>query len=121
MKNKKIYFKIPVINAEYFVYVCVSNKKEGFKQVKNYFKGVKDSIKEQDFNVRGKTFLHDDFHPIIWIDISNKQIMGTVAHEATHAVTYIFNFVHQDIAQAEELFAMIVGAIVGYTEKELKG
>ena len=119
-KRKPIYFKVPAIGNEHYVYVCVDTKKRGLKRVRNYFKGIDDSTTAEDFDCRGKSFLNPKLFPIMWIDIEREDLIGTVAHEAFHCVLDIFEYNDIKVCkETEEVFAIILGAIVRAVEEEL--
>ena len=69
-------------------------------------------INEQIKDRQGFTVVNPKCHPVIFL--KNKPIkpedIGTLAHEATHAVNWIFQSIQE--AQGEEFYAHSVGAIV---------
>ena len=119
-KPKKCYFKVPVVNAEYFVFVCIDTREGGLRRVKKYFKDTGEVWTPDIFEVRGKTFRNSAYNPLIWIDVNGKDFLSTVAHEACHAMIEIFNYIDQDITKAEEVFALNVGFIVKAVIHETK-
>lgn len=121
MKLKPCYFKIPIIGNEHFVYVCVDNRKNGLKRLRQYFKKSDGkSFELKDLEVRGKTFIREELHPFIWVDIEREGYLSSVAHEAFHSVLSIFQFIEQKVEGAEECFAIAVSSIVRVVEQETK-
>ena len=120
-KLKPIYFKIPAIGNEHYIYVCVDTKKNGLKKVKSYFKDYTDTeFTLEDFEVRGKTFDNPKLFPFMWVDIECKELPATVAHEAFHCISSIFRYNDIEITKAtEEIFAIILGSITRAVIQEL--
>jgi hypothetical protein len=109
MKREKI---IPVLNSEYKVIFTWGNPEEIGKVLKSWghkehavLGGVEDR--------RGVTFHSMGFHPVIAMPRKPKTPteIGTLAHEATHAVNYIYDMLGEDYRNSE-LFAHSVGAVV---------
>jgi len=106
--------KIPILNNEYAVIVCNGNLKELSKTLKRYhYPDYSDKfVKEATDQRRGATFYGHRCYPIIWIDKYSPatDAVGTLAHEAVHAVVSIFELI--DERSYDEVFAHSVGAIV---------
>lgn len=63
----------------------------------------------------GETFMKDGYIPVIWVPRKPKKPReyGTLAHEATHAVSYMFRYLKTPINEdTEEIFSKAVGYIV---------
>lgn len=63
----------------------------------------------------GETFMLDGYVPIIWMPRRprTKREHGTLAHEAVHAVSYMFRYLETPITEdTEEIFCKAVGRIV---------
>ena len=77
---------------------------------------------EQEINpgilqgVRGRTFWRSNYHPFIYLDISpqDKHFFSTLAHEATHAIDYIYEYVGEK--PGGEVYAICIEAIVHAVE-----
>lgn len=86
------------------------------KKIKEYFDEFDDvalEISEADFeNVAGKTFYDDWIEPVIFIDwsLDLQEAIQHVAHEATHAVNFLFEYLWEE--SAKEIFAILVDEIV---------
>lgn len=108
MKNE---LKIPILNNEYSVIVCWGNDKEIKKVINSWHKGNADLLSSLSGR-RGVTFYKQGCHPIIALPSFPKtpEEIGTLAHEAVHAISNIFRMIEQD--SAEEVFAHSVGAVV---------
>lgn len=101
--------EIPIINNEYKVIVVFGDALEVGKCLKKYgYKGV-----DADFgDDRGYTYYDRDCHPVIALPYKpkNAEDMGVLAHEAVHAVKYVFDFIGEE--SIDEAFAHSVGAVV---------
>lgn len=110
MKAKTII--IPILNNEYKVIVVIGDNdyldKTAYKW--NYNKG--DVFLDE--NKRGACFYRSSCHPIIALRVFPKtpQEIGTLAHEALHAVYDIIYTKIEEKNPAEEIIAHSVGAIV---------
>jgi hypothetical protein len=113
---------IPILNNEYKVVVCNGSLKDLSKTLKEYHFPEYDSqfVEDATENRRGVTIYHSRCYPVIWINRSCPAIdvVGTLAHEAVHAVTYIFEFI--DEHSLDEVYAHSVGSIVRETLKVWK-
>jgi hypothetical protein len=108
MKQKEIV--IPILNSEYKVIVCWGDEK--------FLKKVMKSWYYPDFPIplgerRGSTYHRSDCHPVIYLPRKpkTKEEIGTLAHEAVHAVNHIFDMIEDD-NRSTEVFAHSVGAVV---------
>ena len=81
----------------------------------------KSYIEDETINRRGVTFKQTRCHPVIWIDASlaPEDAIGTLSHEAVHAVAYIFNDIDETLHHSE-IYAHSVGAIVRETLKAMR-
>lgn len=113
MKGKEI--KISILNDEYSVIVCWGDTKYIGKTIKRWHKDIADIM--LDGNYRGRCYYKAGYHPIIALPSYPKtpEQIGTLAHEAVHAINNIFDMVSEH--QRDEIFAHCVGAIVRNTLK----
>lgn len=108
---------IPILNNEYKVVVCLGDMKYLRKTLVRYNynpETVTESfLAEQTENRRGVTFRENHCYSVIWVnsDLSANDSIGTLAHEAVHAVDFIFEAIDENMYHAE-IFAHSVGAIV---------
>ena len=102
---------IPILNDEYKVIVCWGDLKYIEKVTKSWGHKPEDT-KSSLLNNRGVCFYSDSNHPIIALPCKPKtpQQIGTLSHEACHAVEDIFNKINQP--PGGELFAHSIGAVV---------
>ncbi len=108
--NKEI--RIPILNDEYSVIVCWGDIKYIEGVLKAWGHGL-DGMKSKTFiHSRGATFYYENCHPIIVLIRKPKtpEEIGTLAHEACHAVVNIFNKISE--LEYDEVFAHSVGAVV---------
>lgn len=115
IKLKKI--TIDILNDTYKVYVYIGDRIEANKEVSKYLKEpYKEWIQE---NNRGKSIYFEKIHPVIWIDgrLDYMTGIGTLSHEAVHAVSEIMNYLAMDCRDlsGNEFLAHSVGAIVRKT------
>lgn len=101
---------IPVLNSEYKVIVVLGDEKS--------FKRVAKKWEYPDFPIpfgdrRGSCYNRSDCHPIIHLLKKPKTPaqIGTLAHEATHAMNHVFDKI-SEVNRDTEVFAHSVGAIV---------
>lgn len=102
--------KVPILNDEYCVFVIWGNREKAIMAIKKYYDEGFNSALGDLRNQRGVTFYTEKKYPIIWLDDENPYMVATLAHEAVHAVGYIFDFIHEE--SKTEVFAHSVGAIV---------
>lgn len=78
-------------------------------------------IEDETENRRGVTFKQSRCYPVIWIDanLPAHDAIGTLSHEAVHAVAYIFSDIDETLHHSE-IYAHSVGAIVRETLKAMK-
>lgn len=112
MKNKEII--IPILNSEYKAIVCWGDSKYVTKILKLWwFKLSHEEVAEELKDRRGVTFYNGHISPPV-IALPKKPKtpaeLGTLAHEATHAIRFIFTQVSEE--SSDEIFAHSVGAIV---------
>lgn len=100
---------VPILNNEYKVIVCWGKEKEVNKVARGW--GHKKAAIDLT-NFRGQTYYTKDCHPVIALPKFPKtpEQIGTLAHEAVHAVNNIFDKVGE--SKTDEIFAHSVGAIV---------
>ena len=112
---------INIFNDEYGVKVLWDDREKALKKINKHFKkyGKGEVDSEELKTCRGKTFLTDDLRPIIWFDIKNKYYQSTIAHEAIHAVKWIFEYIGEK-SDCEELLAHSVAAIVRQVMEKIK-
>ena len=121
MKKKEINKKtvvIPILNDEYKVVVCWGNEEYIHKVLKEYHYTEFEPV---DFaNCRGKTYCHTRCFPVIALreEPNGEEMIGTLAHEAFHAMDYIFHSIGEN--SLDEAFAHSIGAIVRITLKSFK-
>lgn len=117
MKKKEI--TVPILNDEYKVIVCFGNQKQIEKTLKRWGHTLYNN-EVLNYN-RGNVFHTNGCHPVIVLPRFPKTSIeiGTLAHEAVHAVGYIFSMIGQQ--QAEEVYAHSVSAIVRNVLKKMKG
>lgn len=102
---------VPILNDEYKVIVCWGNPKYVEKIVKQWGHKPEDT-KSSLANRRGVCFYSEGCHPIVALPSCPKtaEEIGTLAHEATHAVINVFSKI--DESSYDEVFAHSVGAVV---------
>ena len=106
---------IPILNDEYKVIVMWGNLKYIKKKAKSWHHDTL-SDEEMDFkNRRGMCLYKKDCHPVIILPRKPKtaQEIGTLSHEAVHAVEDIFIKIQQPTNG--EVFAHSVGAVIRCT------
>lgn len=116
---------MPILNNEYKVVICWGTKKELHKTLLAYHYEpdyhTMSTVEDETENRRGVTFKQARCYAVIWIDASlpPEEAIGTLAHEATHAVDFTLNDIGETIHHSE-VFAHSVGAIVRETLKAMK-
>jgi hypothetical protein len=108
---------VPILNDTYKVYVYIGDRKLANIKISNY---LKEPYKEWiQSNNRGKSIYFDNIHPVIWIDgrLDYMTGIGTLSHEAVHAVSSIMEYLAMDCRDlsGNEFLAHSVGAIVRKT------
>ena len=105
--NKKI--TIPILNNEHKVIVVFGDSKTVSKCLKRH--GYKDTNGDYG-DSRALTYYEDDYQPVIALPRKPKtaEEVGDLAHEAVHAVKYVFDFIGEK--SIDEVFAHSVGAVV---------
>jgi hypothetical protein len=106
--NSKII--VPILNTEYKVIVCWGDDKHIVKVGKDYGHEV-----FLDESYRGRHFYTKGCYPLIVLHKppTTAEFIGTLAHEAVHAVESILSTIGE--TGAEEILAHSVGAIVRET------
>ena len=116
---------VPILNHEYKVVVCWGDLKHLKKTLLDHHYSpdhiTKTYIDKQAEKRRGMTFREHRCYPTIWInaDLPAAEAMGTLAHEAVHAVDFIFEDIEENLHHSE-IFAHSVGAIVRETTHAMK-
>jgi hypothetical protein len=107
--NKTI--RIPILNTEYKVIFTYGTADEIKKVLKKYYYPM-EKIKSDHFNGRGVCFHHEGVFPVIAMPSipQSPEEIGTLAHEAVHAIDDIFNKIGED--HSGEVYAHCVGAVV---------
>lgn len=102
---------IPILNDEYKTVFTYGTPEEIKKVLKKYYYPM-DQVHEEHFEGRGVCFYHPGCYPIMAMPGFPKtaEEMGTLAHEAVHAVNDIFGKIGED--GCGEVFAHSVSAIV---------
>lgn len=112
--KKNIFFEVPILNFEYKVYVCVSDKKYARKKI-SFFLDEEINIDRFD-GVMGVCFFRKSYNPCIWVDNSLKKndFIGSLSHESVHAVIQIMTFIGMNAHEGgtDEFLAHSVGAIM---------
>jgi len=115
---------VPILNHEYKVVVCWGDQKHLKKTLEAHYYNpdnvTKTMVEQQVENKRGITFRENRCYPTIWLngEVGANDIMGTLAHEAVHAVDFIFEAIDENMYHSE-IFAHSVGAIVRETVKAM--
>lgn len=109
MKNEVI---VPILNDEYKVIVVWGDMKYIQKKAKSWHH---DTLSDEALDIesrRGICLYKKDSHPVIILPRKPKtaQEIGTLSHEAVHAIEDIFMKIQQPTTG--ELFAHSVGAVV---------
>ena len=116
---------IPILNHDYKVVVCWGDKKLLRKVMLDHHYDEdyhnKSYIEDETENRRGVTFKQARCYPIIWLDanLPVHEAIGTLSHEAVHAIAYIFNDIDETLHHSE-IYAHSVGAIVRETIRAMK-
>ena len=106
------YLEILILNTEYKV-ILTFGKAEGFLDVLDNWHHPTNS--DFNFDSRGLTVWTAGCHPVIWLPWypQTPEALGTLAHEATHAIEDIFRKINEPLGG--EIFAHSIGAVVRYT------
>lgn len=110
MKKRSI--AIPILNDEYKVIVCWGDFAV-VRRTMNAWGFPVPLVESKDIEwMRGVTFYSSDCHPLIALPRYPKTAteIGTLAHEATHAIINIFDKISE--RSFDEAFAHSVGAVV---------
>lgn len=116
---------IPILNHEYKVVVCWGDVRHLRKTLLHHHYSpdviTKSFIDEQTEKCRGVTFREHRCYPTVWIDadLPASEAIGTLAHEAVHAVDFIMEALDENLYHSE-IFAHSVGAIVRNTVEKMK-
>lgn len=122
-KSTNIEIVIPILNNEYKVIVLIGDNKYASRVAKLW--NYKEAIGLEDCQ-RGACFSKSNVHPIIVLRKFPKtpEEIGTLAHEAVHAITAIWFNIDEKTTDSET-FAHSVGAVVRHTlervHKEIYG
>lgn len=116
---------VPIFNHEYKVVVCWGTVKQLRKELLDHHYPedlvTKTFIEHQTEQRRGATFREHRCYSVIWVDadLPLSEMIGTLAHEAVHAVDFTFQAIDEDIYHSE-IFSHAVGAIVRETIKAMR-
>lgn len=112
---------VPIFNHEYKVVVCWGSATHLKKVLSEHYYPKDALLDEHRLNRRGVTFINHRCYPVIWIDanLAVSDALGTLAHEAVHAVESIFEAIEEDLRHSE-IFSHAVGAVVRETVKAMK-
>lgn len=97
-------YKVPILNSEYFVIVYVGKKDELVKHGAKYTTYSPKTLARDIQNRRGTTYdLFPDLNPLILIDGDSPahSAIATLAHESSHAIQFIENFLAIDDKSGE--------------------
>lgn len=108
MKNKLKVIKVPILNRDYCVYILQGKKEKALKWLVSYYGDADLSIDDFE-NYRGRTFYKKGCYPVIYL-ITTKHKYSTLAHEAVHAIDYIWKYIGEN--NKDEVYAHSVGAVV---------
>jgi hypothetical protein len=87
--------KVPILNSEYYVNVFIGKKEELIKEASKYTTYSPKTIKRDFDNRRGLSYnLFPDLNPLIIVDGDMKWFdsVATLAHESSHAVSFIEDY-----------------------------
>lgn len=122
-KSKKFTkLEVPILNNEYWVYIIWGEDKKCIKYLRYHFE--EEGFDKREFaDKRGRCYHKLGYHPVIYIkNIKAKDSYATLAHEACHAIDYVFKEIGDD--NRDELFAHSVSAIlrryIDYKKKVIK-
>lgn len=105
---------VPILNDEYKVVVVISSDHNHIWRILKSWGNdeiTKEEVAESMHNRRGCCFYHERCHPVIVVPgVDTPEEIGTLAHEATHAIFNIFGKI--DERSYDEVFAHSVGAIM---------
>lgn len=110
------YIVIPILNDEHKVVVCFGKP----LSIKPILKKFNYNVKVEWEENRGICFYNKGAYPIICLPTkprTAKQI-ATLAHEAVHAVTYIFKYIEEPLCG--EVFCYSVEAIIRSTLQKIR-
>ncbi len=117
--------KIAILNTEYKVNVYIGTQEELFDAALKYLgkKADKEWLKENILNNRGLSFnLFKDLQksPLILVDgdLPHYVVMATLAHEASHAISYIEERLGID-DRSDEFRGHGIGAIMRAVLKDI--
>ncbi len=114
-QNKSIV--IPILNWEYKAIVCWGSDKFVKRVIESWGHEYNESLVKRG---RGATVSTEKCNPVIVLHRFPKlpEEIGTLAHEATHAIDDIFHFIEE--GKSREVYAHCVAAIVRETLKSAK-
>lgn len=112
MKKKRTSVVVPILNNEYKVIVCWGDLTVVRRTMKEWGFPLPLAESKDIDSRRGVTFYSGNCHPLIAFPRYPKtaEEIGTLAHEATHAVLNVFDKVQE--TNFDEVFAHSVGAVV---------
>jgi len=103
---------VQVLNTEYKVVACWGSDKVLRQTLKDYHHNQSEENLERCEYSHGMCYWTEGCHPVIWLPRKPKtpSEIGTLAHEATHAVEFIFRFISEE--HRGEVYAHSIGAVV---------
>lgn len=106
---------IPIFNNEYKVVVCWGSDKSVRRVLDSFWYPRNIDLAEDRKNRRGITYRHPECYPIIVLRGFPKdpEEVGTLAHEAVHAINYIFEYIYEE--SRDEVYAHCIASIVRET------
>lgn len=119
----KNYLRVPILNDEYAVIVCWGTSSEVGKALRRWHYPKEEheaAVNWLGDTMRGLCFYRSDCHPVVALPAVPKTAaeIGTLAHEATHAVCHLMEKMGAD---DDELRAHSVGAVVRHTLAHIEG
>lgn len=110
-------YDIDILNSEYWCKVYIGKDKEYLNKL---LKKHTEEYWDLNGEFRGKCFMKDGFAPLVWVNTKHckglTNIHATLAHEAIHAIDFIFNTIGSN--ERGELFAHSVASIIRKYKKQ---
>ena len=112
MKKKNKIILIPIFNNDHMVRVCWGDEKFLAKIAKDY--GLE---KVEPTESGGRTYYFEKKHPLIVLAEVPKtdSMIGILAHEATHAMNDIYEYIEEENWASCHIYSISVGIIVRET------
>jgi len=110
MKSKHIQeVEVTILNDQYKVYLFICDEEYIRKYVLGYF-GDDFDFSSVNTQQQGLTFYRWGLHPVIWIRKGVKVKYSVLAHEAVHAINFIWEYIKEETK--DEVYAHSIEAIV---------